>query len=518
VTASSAARARFPTDSTAAGWTWAALRAWDDSWLGSAARSIWMGDGLGLLGLVLLVVFDAWAWNVSGSGTAAVVSLGLTLAVIAFSPTGGLYAVLAVVPFVPDVPALALVGALVLAALSRRLVSAKWRLRHFATRLAADLPKRLPLPIIVLGALLVIATVTSISLTGSLKYLAVWSLALGLYWVAADTVVDSRTLVRAAVALGLSAAFGGLHALYQVAAHVPVHEAWIDSDLFPRVGTRVFSFWGNPNIFALHLLLTGPVLAAALWTTRDRLARAMVGLLVLLAGLGVILTLSRAGWVGLGAAVLFLGLFRDKRILVVGALAVGAAVLMAPEVIVSRAATLLRLDDPTFVHRVRVWQACWRMVKDFWYSGLGLSWRAFTAVYPQYAIQGRFAFHAHSHYLETIIELGIIGFGVLHWIILTPVARVVATARRLRETTAGSVLVAAAAAVVGALTFGLAEPIFYLPRLIILTWAVLGLAAAACARLCEEDADSAVACLSGPDNAATRSDGGTASRVDSNHA
>lgn len=488
------------------------LRAWDGSWLGKLAREAWSpgvaaprpGEGLALAGLAALAAFDAWAFHLAPFAAAGWVALGLSLLVVLAGETAGLYVTVAAIPFVPDVPALALVLALVGSALARRLDAAGWDVSRLLGRRAGAPLERggsgsaldragsglalgqpgpglfgLDLPVVLLGLLLVAATVTSVDAPASLRYLLTWLLAIGLYGLVAGQARQPRVLTRVALALGLSAAIAGLYGLYQFAAHVPVQRAWIDVRIFPEVRTRVFAFWDNPNVFALHLLLAGPVLASALWAGRDRSARLAVALAVVVAGLALVLTLSRAGWVGLAVAIFFISVARDRRLLLAGLLVAAAAFAVAPEVVLVRVSTLTTFSDPTSLHRIRVWEAAWRMVRDFWYSGLGLSWRAFAAVYPQYAIGGRVAFHAHSHYLETLIELGVLGFVLLHVVLLRPLAWVAGLPRRLRETPAGSVLVGAAAAVAGGLAFGVGEPIFYLPRLILLAWAVLGLASAA---------------------------------------
>jgi len=431
----------------------------------------------------LLVGLNAWAFNISGGTLTRTAVLLLSLAVIGCTRSLALFLVLAAIPFVPDEAALILVGGLVLKVALGRFATAGWRVRSFAEALARDSRSRLGTAVILFALLLVVATITSVDPAGSLRYLIVWVLAIALYWLIGDLAGDSTSLVRAALALGATAVLAGLYGLYQVAVHVPVERAWVDVTLFPEVGTRVFAFWGNPNVFALHLLLTGPLLAASLWTAGGWPARVATGLSLLVLGLALVLTLSRSGWFGLAAAIVFLGLMRDLRVVVVGFLAALGALLVAPDIVLARAATLARFDDPTAVHRFRVWEASARMIGDFWWSGLGLSWRSFKAVYPQYAIGGRVAFHAHSHYLQTLVELGVIGFAALHVIILRPLVWTVKHVRQARRSPAGTVLITATAALIGSLAFGLAEPVFYLPRPILIAWAVLGLATAARATL-----------------------------------
>jgi len=462
----------------------ALFAAWDESWVGALARGLWHGQGPALVGLVVLVGLDAWAFNLAARPLARWAALAVTALPVAAGGPAGLYVTLATIPFVPDAVALALTGLLVAATLARRLDAAGWR--------PARLAPRPGWPVTLLGLLLVVATVTSVSPAGSFRYLGVWAVAIGLYWVAAGTATadgadgdadrhrGEKVLARAALALGLSAALGGLHGLYQFAAHTaPVKRAWIDPLAFPSTGTRVFSFWGNPNVFALHLVLTAPLLAVSLWTAKGRAARLGAALGVVAAGSAAVLTLSRAGWAGLAVAALVISLSLDRRILLAAAAAAALALVVSPGLVLARVVTVFHFSDPTAVHRIRVWESAWRMARDYWYSGLGLSWRAFAAVYPQYAIQGRVAFHAHNHYLETLLELGVLGFAALHAVLLRPLAWLARLGGHARRTVAGYVLTGCGAAIAGALAFGIGEPIFYLPRPILLAWAVLGLATAA---------------------------------------
>ncbi|MCL6580478.1 MAG: O-antigen ligase family protein [Firmicutes bacterium] len=474
-------------------WPARLLRAWDASWVGRLAAALWdpggrapgaevarrPGSGLGLAALVAVSVLDAWALGASFPPPFAEVVWAANLGLIALGGEFGLYLVLAAVPFVSDPVALSMVAVLVGSDAVRGRLGGSLTLRDLS-------PARDP-ALALLAGLLVAATLTSQAGSASLRHLGVWLLGVGLYWSLARRGRNPEVLRRAALAFALSAFLAGVHGLYQAWARVPVQRAWVDVRAFPQGGTRVYSIWGNPNVFALHLILTTPFLVTSVWSAPGRRGRLALAFGAVVAALALVLTLSRAGWAGLGLALLFIAVARDRRVLLASALAALLAVVVAPDTVLARVATLARLDDPTAVHRLRIWEASARMAADFWYAGLGLGWRAFAALYPQYAIQGRAAFHAHSHYLESLLELGILGFLALHWVLLRPLVWFWRGAKAARANgdrspargVADAVLLGVAAALLGILVFGVAEPVFYLPRPTLLAWAVLGLAAAA---------------------------------------
>jgi len=87
---------------------------------------------------------------------------------------------------------------------------------------------------------------------------------------------------------------------------------------------------------------------------------------------------------------------------------------LLPDSFARRLFSIVNLSDSSIVYRINIWKGSWPMVKDFFWSGIGVGREAWSAVYPSYALEAiETAPHAHSLYLGTLAELGIFGFAAL---------------------------------------------------------------------------------------------------------
>lgn len=223
---------------------------------------------------------------------------------------------------------------------------------------------------------------------------------------------------------------------------------------------RAFGTFGQPNPFAGYLALVLPlVVSLALgqpgpW--RPLTLTPAVGLTVaaVLIGGGVVLSLSRGGWLAAAAgvgAVLFphshrlrIGLLVAMPMLT-GLLLTGALDVLPEQIvsrfeIVSRYLSLFdaRLVAPTsenysIVERMAVWQAAAAMWADHPLLGVGAG--NFDVAYIDYGLRGwpTPPGHAHNIYLTLLAEAGIIGASV-HAIMLAGLFGMVARGlRRFRQ-------------------------------------------------------------------------------------
>jgi len=90
------------------------------------------------------------------------------------------------------------------------------------------------------------------------------------------------------------------------------------------IGTSV-----DPNVFGGTLMLALVVTVVQWASPRPVFPKTVLVLLAIPTALGVVLSLSRASWVGMGVGLLFIGAARYRRVLVLAALG-GIAVLVAP--------------------------------------------------------------------------------------------------------------------------------------------------------------------------------------------
>lgn len=431
---------------------------------------------------------------------------------LSLAAVGGLYlafvstqwylvAVCFALPFVGNEMLLAMLGVGVVS-LAGRIVVSRGRPVSAANAAAG--------PLLAYGAVVVFATVSSVTVRGSLPDLAVQLAALA-FVAAMLAVTDSAAVVgrfaAAAVAgLGIQSLIG----LYQYAAGVPIEKAWVDLTHQPGLAVRVTGSFGNPNVFAEYLVLLLPLALGLLLCARSRLVR--LGWLAA-CGLGagaLVLTFSRGGWVGLAAGVLGFAVIRDRRLLMlllIGALVV-AALPGGQSLIDRRLQSIIRPVDSSSAYRIVVWRETLGMIEDFWPSGVGLGHRAYMLMYPRYMLdRTKRPFHSHSTYLQILAETGLPGLIALLWVMWRVVRTGFASLRKLgvgraaggqlgAGTGAGAAAAAGVgagagagagsqmlapliagglAALAGAAVHGVVEPLLYIPRITVTFWLVVGL-------------------------------------------
>jgi putative inorganic carbon (HCO3(-)) transporter len=246
---------------------------------------------------------------------------------------------------------------------------------------------------------------------------------------------------------------------------------------------RVRGPFVNPDHFAGYLNFVLPLgIAALLFPTflvKHRSAeafRVFGAVLVLIVGTGLLLSLSRSGWMGavVGSATLITilslrhtserpALLRLPRtaLVLAGALALVLLVTAASIFVggVARNQADLRVRETVTQHesldfRVKIWRDALPMVRDFPLFGIGLG--SFTDLFPHYQTPpwsmnsvGR----AHNDYLELLLGAGVIGFLLLGWFLVEAGRRILSGLKILPP----EVLPVAAALVAGMAAMALEE-------------------------------------------------------------
>lgn len=270
---------------------------------------------------------------------------------------------------------------------------------------------------------------------------------------------------------------------------------WTDPNSELANTTRVYSYLGNPNLLAGYLLPAIPLSLAAIFAWKGWLPKLLAVVMVALNASSLIFTFSRGGWLGL---VVSLGIFAVLLLywmlpllprfwqfwafpILIGGLAVvvAVAVMFVPAVRTRVLSIFADRSDSSNNFRINVWAAVQEMIRDRPIIGIGPGNDAFNKVYPLYQRPGFTALSAYSVFLELLVEAGALGLAAFLWLLLTTFNRAWQTLNHLRAIRHpdGFWLMAAVATMLGMLTHGLVDTIWYRPEVATLWWMMVAIVA-----------------------------------------
>ena len=329
--------------------------------------------------------------------------------------------------------------------------------------------------ILLFSFIYIIATLTSVTPSGSLKggMLTVFFVLFSLVF--ENSVKTRQELDRALLLIIASGSIVAAYGCYQYVFGTLGAEAWIDSDMFSNISNRVYSTLQNPNVLSEYLLLVIPLTFAMAISEKNKWLR----LLLLCCGLGMglcmLLTFSRGGYLGLlCAAALFLILI-DRRFLFLGVLLLAVAVLVMPDTIVMRFASIGNMGDSSTSYRVSIWFGTLAMLKDYLLCGIGPGTAAFQKIYPVYSYAEAAAQHAHNLFLQITCDSGVCGILTFLLLIFTFFKSVsVAVVRECRNRSK-LLQIGVMASVLGFLVQGMTDNSFYNYRVLLMFWVLITL-------------------------------------------
>ena len=281
-------------------------------------------------------------------------------------------------------------------------------------------------------------------------------------------------------------------ALRQLYASTEELASWADPNSISTGTIRIYGPLGNPNLLAGYLLPLLPLAAVALWRWKGIGSRLFAGTTLVLGVSATVWTYSRGGWLGMlaGLATLMLLLILRstrhwppiwRRLLPLAVLLLAAALLAVAatklEPIRTRVASLLAgRGDSSNNFRINVWLAAIDMIQDRPWLGIGPGNTAFNNIYPLYQQPKFNALSAYSVPLELLVEMGLPGLIAASGL-LWSTFRSGLRGLTLPPPAAGAAL-ASLAAIIGLLTQGITDTIFFRPEVQLIGWFCLATLAA----------------------------------------
>ncbi len=203
-------------------------------------------------------------------------------------------------------------------------------------------------------------------------------------------------------AILLSGALAAAAAIVMVAARIPVGQ-------FAFQHGRATGTFILPGELAGYLIVLLPISYALGCVAAQRAMRILARITLALGLIALLLTYSRAGWMGFAAACAFLLAVRSRH-------GIGRAALVVLGGVVAILLLFNAHHDPSEDYtRLSIWQAAVQIADRFPLTGVGPF--NFSRLYALVrAPDGdATAFHAHSLYLTFFVEFGIVGLAAVAW-------------------------------------------------------------------------------------------------------
>lgn len=197
----------------------------------------------------------------------------------------------------------------------------------------------------------------------------------------------------------------GIYGIYQFIFGAPMDEAWVDKEFASNV-TRIYSVFGNPNVYGEYLVLVIPVIFALFQTTKNKILKLFYLGVLGLGTVNVLLTLSRGSMLSLAIAMVIIVLLKAHQYIPILAILAMISPFLLPEMIIRRIISVFTGDSSTDYRR-SIYEASFAMLRDNYITGTGLG--QFKELYKIYSLDAAKSFHAHNTILMIFIEEGLLG-------------------------------------------------------------------------------------------------------------
>ncbi len=201
-----------------------------------------------------------------------------------------------------------------------------------------------------------------------------------------------------------------LFAVGQRISGIEVNKIYVDLSVNSNMPGRVFSFFQNPNSYAMLLVLLTPVAGALAFYGKGR-KKLFYAVVFALSVVALTMTYSRGAWAGFVFGV-FVFVLIMRPILAPVFILFGVFILpLLPDSIYNRILTSFNTKDTSITSRKPVYDAVWKLIakNPFFGSGLG-SDTIKSAIKRNDLYHSETPYiHAHSLYLQVTAELGVLG-------------------------------------------------------------------------------------------------------------
>ena len=254
-----------------------------------------------------------------------------------------------------------------------------------------------------------ITAFTSISLEESLNIALVMIAFAFAYFIIINTIENQKQFKSILYLFVIAAAISAVYGIYQYIFGDVYSQAWLDAEMFEDIKMRVYSTFENPNVYGEYLILAIPIAVSLFWTEKGFWKKTFLLGIVAITTLAMVLTFSRGCWLGILLALAILAIIIDRRFIILGLIGLMCLPFVLPDTIIQRFTSIGDMSDSSTSYRVYIWMGSLAMLKDYWFSGIGLGETSFNTIYPLYSYNNIQTPHSHNLFIQIVSQFGILG-------------------------------------------------------------------------------------------------------------
>ncbi|MGI5936932.1 MAG: O-antigen ligase family protein [Oscillospiraceae bacterium] len=265
--------------------------------------------------------------------------------------------------------------------------------------------------------------------------------------------------------------------LVQRAMGVEVDKLLVDITVNEGIPGRVFSFFENPNSFAMVLVMLLPICIAMALTSKGKMLFFYAGALVL-GVIALVMTYSRGAWASFAFSIFVMFLVLWPRYVPLFIACCILALPVLPQSVYNRLLSAFNFSDSSIATRKYIYEASWALFTQnpLWGVGLGNDVvKIRIAEAEVYKAQAVFV-HAHSIYLQIAAEMGIFGITAFVGSMISGIkSGVKAVTEKRVDRELQLIIGALVAGLAGVLLNGLVDYPWSYPRVMVIFWIVFAL-------------------------------------------
>lgn len=301
------------------------------------------------------------------------------------------------------------------------------------------------------------------------------------YFLAGNIIINRRIADNTVNLILTSSVPTAVYAIVQFYT-VGVTPEWIDASSGGEGAVRVYSTFGNPNVYAVFVIVALILSLGFAFDPKRRKISVLYILTALLNAVALALTFTRGAWIAVILSALALIIIKSRkapRLLLIPAAAIPIAMFLLPSGIIERFLSAFGAPDTSAAYRLSIWRSSLRMFASRIFIGSGVGEEAFTDEFVKFAEEGVVApHHSHNLFLEIGCEMGIFALIIFLFLMLTRLRHRATYSAYVSESSCGPISTAAGVATFALLAYGMTDYIWYNPAACMLFWTIFGLGSA----------------------------------------